>query len=439
MMGGMTKRLSDEQLGRRLADGEAPAFDELYRRYAHRLAAYGTHLLGDGSAGDDVAQVALMRAYQALREGRVPESFGAWLYRVAHNVAIDSIRGRRELPQELQFEAAEEPRGSEAGALTLAIAALPERQRKVFVLRELHGLRISEAAGELGLSNAQVEQALFAARNRLAEQLVFGERLSCTAVQRLASGPLDTRERRALKTHVRSCPACRRDLGLRGVALSLPLPPLGWLRPAFGGGLAPVAAKVGTVAATAAFAVGIPIVVSHDHHPTLFAARAYGAPGPDTPLHLAANRPASSTAPVHRVARRHAPATPTHVVVTPVAPAPIIVPVSASATQTTTTAQPPQAAATAPAPQPAAQPVPSTPSTATPTPAAPASDPTTTSATTTTSSDGGGDTTTTDTTTDTTTTTSSDGSPDSSGDASGSTSDGSGSGTDSSTGSTSDG
>ena len=41
------KRLSDESLGSRLASGEAAAFDELYRRYVNRLAAYGSHLLLD--------------------------------------------------------------------------------------------------------------------------------------------------------------------------------------------------------------------------------------------------------------------------------------------------------------------------------------------------------------------------------------------------------
>ena len=42
-------RLSDEHLGGRLAAGEAAAFDELYRRYARRLAAYGANLTGDPS------------------------------------------------------------------------------------------------------------------------------------------------------------------------------------------------------------------------------------------------------------------------------------------------------------------------------------------------------------------------------------------------------
>jgi DNA-directed RNA polymerase specialized sigma24 family protein len=67
----LLSRLSDEQLTRRLAAGEAAAFDELYRRYVQRLAVYGRQLLGDGAGGEGVAQVALLNAYRALRNGVV--------------------------------------------------------------------------------------------------------------------------------------------------------------------------------------------------------------------------------------------------------------------------------------------------------------------------------------------------------------------------------
>jgi RNA polymerase sigma-70 factor (ECF subfamily) len=270
----LLRRLSDEQLGSRLASGEAAAFDELYRRYVHRLSAYGAHLLGDAASGDDVAQSALLKAYGALRDGRLPDRVKPWLYRIAHNTAIDLVVRRRELPS------AELPEGStgsgepveRSGALVAALASLPERQRRVYVLRELHGLRIDETGAELGLSASQVEQSLFAARNRLAEHLVFGDRLNCVAVQRLALGPLDGDERRALKTHLRSCSACRSTLGLRGRALSLlPVASLDWLRGLVAGaatGGAPVAAKVGAVVATAAFAAGVPAAVDQaSHHP----------------------------------------------------------------------------------------------------------------------------------------------------------------------------
>ncbi|MFL5954057.1 MAG: sigma-70 family RNA polymerase sigma factor [Gaiellaceae bacterium] len=255
------KRLSDENLGSRLASGEAAAFDELYRRYVHRLAAYASQLLGDAAAGEDVAQTTLLKAYGALRDGRVPLKMRPWLFRIAHNAAIDLAVRRRELPSDDLPELPGRESEPMAGALVTALASLPDRQRRVYVLREVHGMRIDETAAELGLAPAQVEQALFAARNRLAELLVFGDRLNCVAVRRLVDGPLDGHERRALKTHLRACPECRHAVGLRGRAPVWSTGPwLEWLRGLLVGGAAPVAAKVGTVVATATVAAGVPVV-----------------------------------------------------------------------------------------------------------------------------------------------------------------------------------
>src|SRR5436305_3689680 len=259
-------------LGSRLVAGEAAAFDELYRRYASRLAAFGAHLLGDAGLGVDVSQQTMLKAYGALREGRVPEKMKPWLFRIAHNVAIDLVVRRRELPSDDLPESPSADKEPFAGTLVEALATLPDRQRRVYVLREVHGLRIDETAAELGLTTTQVEQSLFAARNRLAEQLVFGDRLNCVTVQRLAAGPPDTAERRALKPRLRTCNSCRQTLGLRGRALSV-FPAglsLDWL-PRLGAGLltggAPAAATVGAVVATATIAAGGPVVaVETAHH-----------------------------------------------------------------------------------------------------------------------------------------------------------------------------
>jgi hypothetical protein len=194
-----------------------------------------------------------------------------WLYRVAHNAAIDVVKRRRELPAAELPDRPAADGAREAAALVAALSALPERQRRVYVLRELHGLRIDETAAELGMTVPQVEQALFAARNRMAEHLVFGDRLNCVAVQRLAAGPLDLDERRALKTHLRSCPECRRAVGTGTSGFAwLPFSPVDWLRGLGGiaGGSAPLAAKVGAVVATATIAAGVPIAIETTHiHP----------------------------------------------------------------------------------------------------------------------------------------------------------------------------
>jgi RNA polymerase sigma factor (sigma-70 family) len=298
------RRLSDENLGSRLASGEAAAFDELYRRYAHRLAAYGSHLLGDAASGDDVAQAAMLKAYGALRDGRLPDRMKPWLFRIAHNAAIDLVARRRELSTETLPEQPSGEREPLAGALVEALATLPDRQRRVYVLREVHGLRIDETAAELGLTAAQVEQSLFAARNRLAEQLVFGDRLNCVTVQRLAVGPLDASERRALKTHLRTCRECRQTVGLRGRALTL-FPSgagLEWLR-GFGAGLlgggAPAAAKVGAIFATATIVGGGTVAVEKTQHQR--AQRAVLKLMRPAPLVLPAVQVAAVPAPVRQV------------------------------------------------------------------------------------------------------------------------------------------
>jgi RNA polymerase sigma-70 factor (ECF subfamily) len=308
------RRLSDEHLGSRLASGEAAAFDELYRRYAHRLAAYGSHLLGDSALGDDVAHTAMLKAYGALRDGRLPDKMKPWLFRIAHNAAIDLVARRPELSTETLPEQSSGEREPFVGALVEALATLPDRQRRVYVLREVHGLRIDETAAELGLTAAQVEQSLFAARNRLAEQLVFGDRLNCVTVQRLAAGPLDTAERRALKTHLRTCQECRQTMGLRGRALSL-FPSgagLEWLR-GLGAGLigggAPVVAKVGAVVATATIVGGGTVAVEKTtrHHAHRAALNIVSTPpvthaARPTPLATAAVQVSAVTAPMRKVA-----------------------------------------------------------------------------------------------------------------------------------------
>lgn len=297
----LLRRLSDELLGSRLANGEAAAFDELYRRYAHRLAAYAGHLLGDPAAGEDVAQSALMKAYGALRQGQPPRHVRPWLYRIAHNAAIDAAMRVHESPTETLPQRAQPEGETSAGSLLAALAALPDRQRDAYVLRELHGFRVGEIARELSLTPPQVEQALFAARNRLAEHLTFGDRLDCVAVRRLLSGPLDAGERRALKPHLRSCAACRSEAGLRGRIGGL-FGPLTWLRAPVPGlaGSAPVAAKATAVVATATFAAAVPVatldlshaqVKSHQSRPVAVTASA----APRALLRTKPYRPAATT------------------------------------------------------------------------------------------------------------------------------------------------
>jgi RNA polymerase sigma factor (sigma-70 family) len=257
---------TDEELTRQLAAGEDAAFDELYRRYAGPLGAYAGRMLRDRAAGEDVAQTSLMNAYAALSRGTQPRHVKAWLYRIAHNAALETIERRRDVPSELEHEGSLD-RASETRdlreTLLSALQTLPERQRRAYVLREVNGLKVGEIAVELELRVEQVEQALFAARNKLAEYLAFGDRLDCATVGTLRAADLGGIQRRAVKAHVRACPACRSELTLGGkLAAFSPVGFLGALKDAvagfFASGAGPIAAKVGAVVVVGALAAATP-------------------------------------------------------------------------------------------------------------------------------------------------------------------------------------
>jgi RNA polymerase sigma-70 factor (ECF subfamily) len=271
----LAQRASDEALTRKLARGNAAAFDELYRRYAARLALYGARLLGDRARGEDVAQIALMSAYQSIARGRTPERVRPWLYRIAQNAALEILSRPRERAATAELEQrADEPHDARVtgGELVAALRTLPDRQRRAYVLREVHGLRMTEIAEELGLTAPQVEQALFAARNKLAEVLAFGEALDCETVRALDGGGLDRTERRALRRHLRACEGCRGAVSAGG--LSFGVFPFGFvttLRQSaaglFGGAAASVA-KVGAVVVGAAIVGSVPVAahaLGHGH------------------------------------------------------------------------------------------------------------------------------------------------------------------------------
>jgi RNA polymerase sigma factor (sigma-70 family) len=253
----------DEDLAAAIAAGDDAAFEELYRRYARPLAGYAGRILRDRVAGEDVAQVALLNAYQALRRGSRPTFVRAWLYRIARNAALETRERRGDVVPLEEGDATAESTFDVHTAradLVTAVRALPDRQRSVYALRELQGLRVAEIAERLALTTEQVEQALFAARNKLAERLEFGERLDCASVQNLAEARLSRAQLRAVKSHLRSCTSCRTS---PRIPVGLATLPLAWLRDGLAAVFAGGAAKTAAVVAAAAVAGSIPVVAKH--------------------------------------------------------------------------------------------------------------------------------------------------------------------------------
>ncbi len=153
---------------------EPDPFQAFFWRFERRLFGYLWHLTGDEQAARDLSQEAFVRAWQCFDAIESHRDSGAWLFRVASNLAMTYLR-RRSAPVGAATPLAEAQTATgHAGdpGSTLAerdlvhrvLAALTPRQRAVLVLHEVCGYTGPEVADVLGISHAAAKMALWRAR-----------------------------------------------------------------------------------------------------------------------------------------------------------------------------------------------------------------------------------------------------------------------------------
>jgi RNA polymerase sigma factor (sigma-70 family) len=152
----------------------------LFERHSGRIFGYCLRRLPNREEAEDAVQHTFLNAYRGLRQGVVPRSETAWLFKIAENVCRER---RRSAWRRSRIESAADPDGlasiaaapershDELAGLADALAELPPNQQRAILLREWQGLSYREIAGELGASEAAVETLLFRARRSLARKL----------------------------------------------------------------------------------------------------------------------------------------------------------------------------------------------------------------------------------------------------------------------------
>jgi RNA polymerase sigma factor (sigma-70 family) len=135
-------------------------------------------LLRDPVEAEDATQQVFLAAHRCVTGGFRPREPGSWLAAIARNECRARIRSRMRTRAELPFLAESLPdpvaaavRTADLDALWQALAALPRRQRKAFLLREVGGLSYRELGIALGVTQPAVESLLFRARKRLRDTL----------------------------------------------------------------------------------------------------------------------------------------------------------------------------------------------------------------------------------------------------------------------------
>jgi RNA polymerase sigma-70 factor (ECF subfamily) len=182
---------SDESLVEAAQRGEVRALDALLSRHQDRVLRL-TRLLGvPPQERDDVAQDVFIRVFRHIDSFRRGNPFSGWLYRVTVNVVHDHRRrtARSAAREEAWAGSDEDNRADDAPGpqasledrelarrLESALAHLTERERAVFVLREMEGLDSLEVARTLGVTRITVRRHLGLARRRLRTVLAGDEK-----------------------------------------------------------------------------------------------------------------------------------------------------------------------------------------------------------------------------------------------------------------------
>lgn len=174
----MSATPTDSALMLRYKDGDAAAFETLYRRHNDPLYRYLLRRCINREAAEDVFQDVWGKIIKARGSYRRTAKFTTFLYRVAHNCFIDYIRrNKRHLastdadpdhypnPTDEPELAAEKDLARKR--LELALLELPDEQRDVFLLHEEAGLTLDTIAHVTGVNRETAKSRLRYAINKL--------------------------------------------------------------------------------------------------------------------------------------------------------------------------------------------------------------------------------------------------------------------------------
>jgi RNA polymerase sigma-70 factor (ECF subfamily) len=178
----MTTSTDDAELARHFKGGDLAAFEELLRRYQHKIYNLCRYMLQDAHHAQDAAQEAFLKAYSGFEQFRAESSLYSWLYRIAVNTCLDYKKKVRS--EQIRDEAflddlpSSEPsperlyQSKEIGyALQAALQKLPEHLRAAIILREMEDLPYEEIGEVLHISLGTVKSRISRAREELRQLL----------------------------------------------------------------------------------------------------------------------------------------------------------------------------------------------------------------------------------------------------------------------------
>ncbi len=183
------KEATDRDLVATATTGVEGSFEELVRRYQRPISAYVYRMVGDYETALELTQEIFIKVYGSLARYRSEFKFSTWIYKIAHNSAVDHLRrnaGRErslssgiegdqyELPIESNSPSPEQEseRRERKVEIEAVVRSLPNVYRELIVLRHSHDLTYEEIVEVTGLPLGTVKNRLFRAREMMRQQFI---------------------------------------------------------------------------------------------------------------------------------------------------------------------------------------------------------------------------------------------------------------------------
>ena len=177
-------RTNEQVLIQAVLAGDRQAFGQIVRRHQKRLFRFVYGLLGDFDQAEDIVQDAFVKAYGALGSFEAGRDFYPWLSTIARNLALNLMaREKRTESLDRIHEHGFDPPSGDLGPLEqlttsesqqrfyVALKALPEQYRTVFVLRHFEEMSYEDIAAQLKIPPGTVDSRLYRARQLLVTAL----------------------------------------------------------------------------------------------------------------------------------------------------------------------------------------------------------------------------------------------------------------------------
>jgi RNA polymerase sigma-70 factor, ECF subfamily len=183
---------SDVQLMLDVKAGDDASFDLLLQKYRTPLVNFLYRMVRDTATAEDLAQEVFLRVYRARKQYSPSAKFTTWLFRIATNLALNSVRDNRHRQKDVSIDAASSPdedatpmqlpapemridehmiERDRADYIRKVISQLPEKQRVAVLLHKYEEMDYAEIARILECSESALKSLLFRAYETLRVQL----------------------------------------------------------------------------------------------------------------------------------------------------------------------------------------------------------------------------------------------------------------------------